>query len=196
VVTFLINISWIPIGLVASISAIVVLAHIKKLPGIGIILVVIILGVVIGFDIRKLSDIGFSAPMGWQVTILWRLGLGIVIAFVSTLIVEPATGKMTGLPHDLSILEIMRGKSGKLASFGILISEIVYGFTHWYQGKRASVSTAINGLLPGDIFIWNGHNLWMPIPTHGVLDTIALIPIFFNQDTGLKEFFGLKKHEY
>jgi hypothetical protein len=152
-------------------------------------LVVIILGVVIGFDIRKLSDIGFSAPMVWQAIILWSLELGIVIAFVSTLIVEPATGKMTGLPHNLSILEIMRVKSGKFASFRVLISEIAYGFTHWYQGKRASISTAINGLLLGDIFIWNGYNLWIPIPTHGLLDTIALIPIFFNQDTGLRELF-------
>jgi hypothetical protein len=177
---------WIPLGLVASILAIVVLTHIKKQPGIGIILVVIILGVVIGFDIRKLSDIGFSAPMGCQVTILWSLGLVIVIAFVFTLIVEPATGKMAGLPHDLSILEIMGGKSGKFASFGILISEIVYGFTHWYQGKRASISSVINGLLPGDIFLWNGHNLWMPIPTLVVLDTIALIPILFNQNTCFK----------
>ncbi|MFA5873647.1 MAG: type II CAAX endopeptidase family protein [Anaerolineales bacterium] len=224
---------WFSLGLVVLITAIVVLAGIKKQPGIGIILAVIILGVAVGFDKLKLSDIGFSAPKSWLATILWSLGLGVVIAFVSTLVIEPAAEKMAGQPHDLSILEKMRGnwkqlllmlavawilasfleesifrgflmsalgsligKSGVFASIGLLISAVVFGLAHWYQGKSAAISTAIIGLLLGDIFIWSGYNLWMPILTHGVIDTLGLILIYFNQDTGLKKLLLKEKHEY
>jgi hypothetical protein len=105
----MLNTPWVSLGLVAFIAAIVVMAGIKRLPGIGIILAVIFLGIAIGFDKLKLSDIGFSMPKSWLATILWSLGLGIVIAFVSILVIEPAAEKMAGQPHDLSILEKMRG---------------------------------------------------------------------------------------
>jgi membrane protease YdiL (CAAX protease family) len=88
---------------------VVILAGIKKQPGIGIILSVIILGVTIVIDKLKPSDIGFSAPKNWLATILWSLGLGIVIGFVSTLVIEPASEKMAGQPHDSSIVEKIRG---------------------------------------------------------------------------------------
>ena len=84
------NTPWFSLGLVALITAIVVLSGIKKQPGIGIILAVLILGVAIGFDKLKLSDIEFSASKSWLAIILWSLGLGMVIAFVSTLVIEPA----------------------------------------------------------------------------------------------------------
>ena len=45
----------------------------------------------------------------WLATILWSLGLGIVIAFVSTLVIEPVAEKMANQIHDLSFLENMRG---------------------------------------------------------------------------------------
>ena len=85
--------AWFSLGLFVLITVIVVLAGIKKQPGIGIILAVIILGVAIGFDRLKLSGIGFSALKSWLATILWSLGLGILIAFVSTLIIEPVAEK-------------------------------------------------------------------------------------------------------
>jgi ABC-type Fe3+-siderophore transport system permease subunit len=92
----MINSPWFSLGLVVFIAAIVVLAGIKKLPGIGIILAVIVLGIAIGFDKLKQSDIGFSPPKSWLATILWSRVLGIVIAFVSILFFEPATEKRAG----------------------------------------------------------------------------------------------------
>jgi membrane protease YdiL (CAAX protease family) len=79
------------------------------------------------------------------------------------------------------------GKSGVSASIGLLISALVFGLVHWYQGRSGNISTTLIGLLLRDKFIWSGYNLWMPILTHGVIDTIGLILIYFNQDTGLNK---------
>jgi membrane protease YdiL (CAAX protease family) len=221
---FMQNSPWFSFGLVVLITVIVVLAGIKKQPGIGIIIAVIILGVAIVLGKLKLGDIGFSAPKSWLTTILWSLGLGILVAFVSTLIIEPAAELIAGQPHDLSIFKKMRGNwrqfllmlgmawilasfleesifrgflmsaigslignSGIFASIGLLISAVVFGLAHWYQGKSGAISSTIIGLLIGDIFIWSGYNLWMPILTHGVIDAIGLILIFLNKDAVLKK---------
>lgn len=85
--------TWFSLGLVVLITTVVVLAGIKKQPGIGIFFAVIILGVAIGFEKLKLSDIGFSVPKSRLITILWSLGLGIVIAIASYLVIEPPTEK-------------------------------------------------------------------------------------------------------
>jgi hypothetical protein len=103
----MLNASWF-LGLVALIAAFFVLAGIKKLPGNGFIVVVIVLGIIISFDKLKLSDIGFSSPMSWLAKILWSVGLGIVFTFVSNLIFGWLK-IMAGQPHDLSILENIRG---------------------------------------------------------------------------------------
>jgi len=103
--------AWFSLGLFVLITVIVVLAGIKKQPGIGIILAVIILGVAIGFDRLKLSGIGFSAPNSWLATILWSLVLGILIAFVSTLIIEPAAEKKD---QSTPRLEFPRENAGQL----------------------------------------------------------------------------------
>lgn len=85
------------------------------------------------------------------------------------------------------------GKSGIFAFIILLISAVVFGLAHWYQGKSGALSTAIIGLLLGDIFIWSGNNLWMPVLTHGFIDTIGLILIYFNKDAGLKKILWKEK---
>jgi membrane protease YdiL (CAAX protease family) len=87
----------------------------------------------------------------------------------------------------MSELGALIGKSGVFASIGLLFSAVVFGLAHWYQEKSGTISTTVIGFLLGDIFIWSGYNLWMPILTHGVIDTIGLILIYFDQDTGLKK---------
>ncbi|MBE3066347.1 MAG: CPBP family intramembrane metalloprotease [Chloroflexi bacterium] len=96
-----------------------------------------------------------------------------MIAFVSTLVIEPVAEKMANQIHDLSFLENMRGnwkqlllmlavawflasfleesifrgdlvsvlgsligKSGVFPSIGLLISAVIFGLPHWYQGKN------------------------------------------------------------
>jgi membrane protease YdiL (CAAX protease family) len=215
---------WISLGFVLLVSVVVIVSGIKKQPGIGILIALVIIGVSLWIRTQSLDSIGFSPPKNWLFTVLWSIGLGTTIALLSTLVVEPATEKLTGQPHDLSAFEKMRGNwkrllfmllvawilaafleesifrgflmtelgkligtTGAWASLCLLLSSIVFGLAHWYQGKSGALSTGIIALLIGNIFIWSGYNLWMPILTHAVIDTIGLLLIYFNADIRLNK---------
>ncbi|MQC26319.1 MAG: CPBP family intramembrane metalloprotease [Chloroflexi bacterium] len=68
----------------------------------------------------------------------------------------------------------------------LLTGAILFGLSHSYQGISGVWSTGILGLVFGLIFIYSGFNLWLPILTHGVIDTVLLIFIFLNVDQKLK----------
>jgi len=61
---------------------------------------------------------------------------------------------------------------------GVLTS-ILFGFYHWQQGIFGIVPSALGGLL-WTFLLWRYKgNLWYPIISHAVYDTIALIMIYF-----------------
>lgn len=70
--------------------------------------------------------------------------------------------------------------------FNLLFSSFLFGVAHWYQGKSGTISTGIMGLLLGIIFIVSGYNLWLPILTHGFIDTVGLWLVYSNRDRRLK----------
>jgi uncharacterized protein len=75
----------------------------------------------------------------------------------------------------------------------LLFSSILFGFGHWYQGKSGAMSTGIIGFLLGVIFIAGGYNIWLPILTHGFIDTFGLGLIYINGDRQLKRWVGSNK---
>jgi len=68
----------------------------------------------------------------------------------------------------------------------LLVTSILFGLAHWYQGPSGVISTGIVGVFLGLIFIWAGFNLWPVILTHGFIDTLALVLIYANLDKRLK----------
>ena len=66
---------------------------------------------------------------------------------------------------------------------GILIAlmatSLVFGAAHAYQGISGVVDTALAGLLLGLLYLYAGGNLWLPILTHGVIDTVGFLIIYF-----------------
>lgn len=58
----------------------------------------------------------------------------------------------------------------------LIVSSVVFGLSHWYQGRAGALSTGIIGLVLGVIFL-AANDLWLPILTHGVIDTVGLILI-------------------
>jgi membrane protease YdiL (CAAX protease family) len=45
----------------------------------------------------------------------------------------------------------------------------------------------------GILFIWSGYNLWLPILTHGFIDTVGLTMIYLNADKKLKQMIAGKQ---
>ncbi len=70
---------------------------------------------------------------------------------------------------------------------GITLSSIVFGLAHWYQGRSGVISTTLIGALLALIFVWGGYNLWLPILTHGFIDTFGLVMMYFKLDLLIKE---------
>jgi membrane protease YdiL (CAAX protease family) len=157
--------SWISLGLMVAIAAIVTLAGLWKASGTGKLIAVAIIAASLFLRHRGLDSLGFIPPKNWPVTILWALGLGIAIAFLSTLLIEPASEKITGKARDLRAYERMRGDWKALLSAlvltwivvsffeelifrGFIMSELgdLFGMTGVFASLILLISSAIFGM--------------------------------------------------
>jgi membrane protease YdiL (CAAX protease family) len=63
--------------------------------------------------------------------------------------------------------------------FSLLITSVITGIGHAYQGLTGMILTGIIGFLFGLIYLYSNRNLWPNILTHGLYDTVAFIMVFF-----------------
>lgn len=202
----------------------ILVSSFKRVPGVGVIAAMAIIGVTVWLRGDGLIGLGFFPPDDWITTILWSITLGIAIQFLSTLILEPLSDSITKSTTDHSSFDGLRGNflyfllvvvgvwvvvvfleeiifrgymMGEIAELigtskivlavNLIFTSTVFGLAHWYQGKSGALSTGIIGALLGILFIASGFNIWLPILTHGVIDTVGLFLIFINADKFLKE---------
>jgi hypothetical protein len=62
---------------------------------------------------------------------------------------------------------------------------VLFGLGHLYQGPSGVVGSTLSGLLFGGLYLAFRRNLWVPILTHGLSDTIGLLLIFFDKAPGV-----------
>lgn len=91
------------------VTTVLIITGIKKQPGFGIIFALIIIALQLINNDGSLADIGFIAPESWLLTILLGLGIGVLIQFLSVVLIEPLTEKITGEKHDHSIINAVKG---------------------------------------------------------------------------------------
>ena len=72
--------------------------------------------------------------------------------------------------------------------FGCLISAVVFGTSHWYQGAVGMLITGTIGFALGIIFLLRSRNLWANIAAHIVADTVSIFLITLNWDKPLDAF--------
>jgi hypothetical protein len=206
------------------VAVIILITSFRRLPGLGVIAALVIIGVTIWLRGDGLIGLGFFSPENWNTTVLWSLLLGIAIQLASTAILEPFSDKVTQSTTDHSAFEGLRGnlrnflfvlllvwilvafmeeiifrgylmgeiaeligKSDAALAVNVILSSILFGLAHWYQGKSGALSTGIMASILGILFIAGGFNLWLPILTHGFIDTVGLFLIYINADKILKE---------
>lgn len=211
-------------GILITVAITILVTSFRRVPGIGVIAALVIIGLTIWLRGDRLIGLGFFPPGNWGNTILWGFLLGIAIQLASTLFLEPFADKVTNSTTDHSAFESLRGNlvnfllvlltvwilvafveeiifrgymMGEIAELigtskiaravNVILSSILFGLAHWYQGKSGALSTGIIGAVLGILFITNGLNLWLPILTHGFIDTIGLFLIYVNADKFMKE---------
>jgi uncharacterized protein len=75
------------------------------------------------------------------------------------------------------ITTYLPGKVGIVVS--ILITSSIFGFLHGYQGISGQLITGILGAILASIYFISGRRLLLTIFTHGLIDTITFILIYF-----------------
>jgi membrane protease YdiL (CAAX protease family) len=60
----------------------------------------------------------------------------------------------------------------------LLVSSLAFSLAHGYQGITGILDTFLGGLLLGLLYLYARRNLWLPILTHGVIDTLAFLLIY------------------
>ncbi len=75
------------------------------------------------------------------------------------------------------------GKKKKISWLGAaLISSVIFGFGHTYQGEAGILLTGLAGLAFSAAYLLSKKNLWVPIIMHGLYDTSAFLILYFNLD--------------
>ena len=110
--------------------------------------------------------------------LLLLVSVWVLVAFLEEIIFR---GYMMG-----DIVKLF-GTSKPALAVNVVLTSVLFGLAHWYQGKSGALSTGIIGAVLGILFIASGFNLWLPILTHGFIDTIGLFLIYINADKFLKE---------
>jgi membrane protease YdiL (CAAX protease family) len=211
-------------GILVVVATVILVTSFKRVPGIGVIAALLIIGATIWLRGEGLVSLGFFPPANWRTTVLWSILFGVVIQFLSTLVIEPFSDKVTKSTTDHSSFDSLRGNlmnfllilagvwvvvvfleeiifrgymmgdiakligTSKIAlAANLILTSVLFGLAHWYQEKSGVLSTGIIGAMLGILFIASGFNLWLPILTHGIIDTVGLFLIYSNGDKFLKE---------
>jgi membrane protease YdiL (CAAX protease family) len=64
----------------------------------------------------------------------------------------------------------------------LLMTSILVGLGHAYQGLTGMILTGMIGFCFGLIYLKYNHNLWPNILTHGLYDTVAFVMVYLYDD--------------
>jgi membrane protease YdiL (CAAX protease family) len=67
----------------------------------------------------------------------------------------------------------------------LLVSSILFGAVHSYQGASGVIATGLCGFLFGIVYLASGRNLWLSIIAHGTLDSVGFVLVFLGKYPGL-----------
>ena len=70
------------------------------------------------------------------------------------------------------------GRTGWISA--LVVSSLIFGVAHGYQGLAGVIGSAEIGLLLGALYLLNRRNLWMNIFCHGCVDSISLVWLYFS----------------
>ncbi len=68
---------------------------------------------------------------------------------------------------------------------GLILSNLLFGFGHLYQGLSGMIITAITGFIFAWLYFATNRNLWAAILAHGIYDTIGFLMIFLGVYPGI-----------
>ena len=70
------------------------------------------------------------------------------------------------------------GRSNLAYLAAMILVSVLFGFGHYYKGPPGVLDSTYSGLVLGAVYLLSGRNLWAPILSHGIADTVALFVVF------------------
>jgi len=78
----------------------------------------------------------------------------------------------------INSLDILLGRNRSSPWIAVVISSIVFGLMHAWQGIGGIIMTTLIGFVLGITYLLNGRRIWSLVVVKGVLDTITLITLY------------------
>ena len=74
----------------------------------------------------------------------------------------------------------------------VIISAVMFGLFHYYQGLMGIVLSGLLGLIYATVYLLGGRNLWVLIIAHGLSDTLSFIQLYLGRLQSLFKYSQLK----
>lgn len=71
------------------------------------------------------------------------------------------------------------GRSWWRWTFSLVFVAVLFGLAHFYKGLPGMLDSGLSALVLGGVYLGSNRNLWFPILTHGLIDTLGLLLVFF-----------------
>lgn len=78
----------------------------------------------------------------------------------------------------IEALDHILGRKAWSIWIALIVSSLIFGLIHGWQGLSGVLATACIGFIFGIAYILNGKRIWPLIIVHGIADTISLISIY------------------
>jgi uncharacterized protein len=161
--------AWLSVVLAIGVSVLLVTSGLRKQPGLGILGALIVIATVVALRGGGLASLGLElAGVAWGRTILSALLLGTLIQVLFVTVVEPLAERLTGVPHDHSVVDGVRGSWRAFGLWmlvvwlivapleetifrGFLMTEIarILGTGPWAAGLNVVATALVFGLAHG-----------------------------------------------
>ena len=76
------------------------------------------------------------------------------------------------------------GNAGRAWALGIILSSLLFGLAHSYQGAGGAILSGVIGAVLGVGFVLGKRNLWRTIIAHGLFDSVSLVLLFMQLRKG------------
>lgn len=73
----------------------------------------------------------------------------------------------------------MGGESSVADWVAVIVVAVLFGFGHYYKGSAGVIDSGVAGLILGAAYHLSGRNLWICIIAHGLIDTFAVVVVYF-----------------
>jgi membrane protease YdiL (CAAX protease family) len=106
----------------------------------------------------------------FRLLIIWLLLIWTIVAFGEEII---------GRGFIIDRLLVVFGGMRNPVLLAVVLSAVIFGAVHFYQGVAGVVDNTCTGIIFGALYLKQRGNLWSNCLAHGFIDTVAVLLFYF-----------------